>query len=526
MKRFFLLLGLLGVLAACHENTPDPALSLSTQSISLPQSGGFVDFTVFANTSWTLDNPQQYVITPTSGQGSATLRLTVPENPQVGVSLTGVVSFVSSAPQQDLTIYQDGISPFFDIFPTAIHVSWDAAVLQARVSSNLSCTVTCDADWCTVTPTQTAGSTTLSLSLTSNRNGDQQTEARRAVITITSTALDYHGTIEVTQDGYVVNERMLDSLQLVQFYTLTDGPHWAKNQWNLQTPMDTWPGVRLNQQGRVDSLSIPSGVIATPGPIPDCVGNLPALVALSLSNNGFTGSIPESIGNLTQLRRLSISTNPNIKGTFPDFVCALTSLERLSFSSMTGLTGSLPVAIGQLTKLVDFNIVGCTGLSGSIPPEIGLLVNLTNLQMNNVPFTGTIPPEMGNMRSLINLGLYNTKLSLPIPDAFFDGLKHMASILLHKNENFNGPLPEGFGRMTTTADRFSVRLEECNFTGSIPQSWAHIPMVSTQLRVFGNRLTGSVPEAVKAHTCWNSDIWNPALYICPQQEGYGFTDCQ
>ena len=192
---------------------------------------------------------------------------------------------------------------------------------------------------------------------------------------------------------------------------------------------------------------------------------------------------------------------------------------------MTGLSGELPAELFLLTSLTDLNFVGCTGLEGPIPPGIGNLTNLTNLQMSNVPFTGTIPKEIGQLNQLRSLGLYNTKLELPLPDEFF-GLENISSILLQQNVNFNGPLPIGFGQMKTHANRLSIRLENCNFTGTIPVEWVGLPDITAQLRIQGNRLSGTIPDLVKQHTCWSPSVWNPALYICPQQPGYGFDNCE
>ena len=65
----------------------------------------------------------------------------------------------------------------------------------------------------------------------------------------------------------------------------------------------------------------------------------------------------------------------------------------------------------------------------------------------------------------------------------------------------------------------SLQMYNCNFTGIIPESWANLPVAATQVRVQGNRLSGTVPDAVKAHANWTK--WSPEQYIFPQQEGFG-----
>lgn len=522
LKYLFILFISLSMISGCRENQPGAELSLASPVINIPQSGGYVDFNIFTNTSWHIDNPEGFSLSPLSGKGSTTVRLTTEPNNQVASVRSGVFTVVGEENLSVVvTVTQPGIAPVLTVSPQQIEASWSQEVYALDIVCNFAWEASSDAQWCQVSPASGDGNGVLLVSASENSTS----QPRTAVISLGNAGLGISRLIPVNQEGYVVNPRMLDSLVLVRFFTETGGSSWQKDKWDLASPIDTWTGIRLNTQGRVDSLSLASGVISQQGIIPDCIGELTDLVALSLGSNSFTGPFPESVRNLKLLRRLNIGSNPQVNGPIPEWIGELNRLERLSLGSMTGLTGSIPASIGQLVNLTDLNLVGCSGLSGSIPPEIGNLVNLKNIQLNNVPLTGTIPPEFGRLASLENLGLYNTKLSLPIPDEFFDGLTHLSSILFHQNANFNGPLPEGLGRLTTTSDRLSIRLENCNFTGTIPESWVNIPIVSTQLRLQGNRLSGTIPELMKQHTCWNENIWKPSLYICPQQVGYGFTNC-
>lgn len=527
MKRFSQILPLMAaamiivaVSYSCRETSQEPELSLSAQMIRLPQSGGWVDFIVYTNVDWTLDNPEGYDIVPVSGSGSSSVRLTVNENPNLGTELEGSFSIKAGVLSQTVQVVQAGIPPYLEVTQTLLENDYRGGVYRIGITSNMPWEAHSGEAWCSLSPETGNGDGVLEISCEENTG----LQTRSAVISVYNISLNIKRDITLTQTGFVANDRMLDSLALAEFFLLTNGETWTKNRWDLLAPMHTWEGIRLNRQGRVDSLSIASGVITLPGPVPSCLGRLAALEYLTLNGNGFTGTLPESLGDLTALKRLSITSNPGITGPFPSWIGKLESMERLSFSSMTGLTGQLPEALFELTNLTDLNLVGCTGLEGPIPAGIGNLTLLTNLQMSNVPFSGTLPKEMGQLTALRNLGLYNTKLELPIPDEFFT-LKNLASVLFQQNTRFEGPLPEGFGHMTTTSDRLSIRLESCNFTGSIPEAWANIPDVTSQLRIQGNKLSGTIPSVVKQHTCWTQTIWNPALYICPQQPGYGFDNC-
>ena len=96
---------------------------------------------------------------------------------------------------------------------------------------------------------------------------------------------------------------------------------------------------------------------------------------------------------------------------------------------------------------------------------------------------------------------------------------------MNGNPNLTGSLPEGLGNMTTTQTRFNIHLHECNFTGGIPASWGNLPAVSSQLRVYGNKLTEPVPAVIINHPSWTEDKWDSYKtnteihYIRTQQDG-------
>ncbi len=521
IKRFIAIIATIAaVYTGCREAEQQPELSLSASKINLPQSGGWVDLIVYSNTSWHLENPHGYDIIPESGMGSASLRLSVGENPNLGVPLRGSFVIKTTTLSQSVEITQAGIPPVLEIRDTVLEYDYRPANHTISITANLPWEARSNKTWCSVLPSSGNGSGSLVVSFGENRDP----QARTAIITIGNNSLDLFTEVTLTQTGFVLDPRMQDSLILAEFFLETEGETWTKNKWNLSAPMDTWEGVRLNVAGRVDSLALASGVISRKGPVPACLGKLSALEQLTLNNNNFTGTLPQALGDLVLLRRLSISSNAAITGSIPSWIGNLVALERLSLSGMTGLTGELPAGLFTLTSLTDLNLVGCSGLGGPISPAIGNLTRLTNLQMSNVPFTGTLPATIGQLKDLRSLGLFNTKLELPLPDAFFD-LENLASVLFQQNAYFNGPLPAGFGRMKTKAERLSIRLENCNFTGTIPAEWAGIPDVTSQLRVQGNRLSGTIPPIMKQHTCWTPSVWNPAVYICPQQPGYGFDNC-
>ena len=282
--------------------------------------------------------------------------------------------------------------------------------------------------------------------------------------------------IRTQQNGVFLElEKVPDAQRdrLMALYNALDGPNWTKGtNWNTDQEISTWEGVTVTDE---------------------------AITALNLSGFGLKGQLPGQIGELTALKSLNLGSNPN-------------------------LTGPLSREMGNLVNLMALMAV-TTGLEGPLPAEMGNLNKLTNLQLNNNQISGTIPKEWGGMTALNNFGMFNTKISGPIPDEIFSGWKNLGTFLMNGNPNLTGSLPEGLGNMTTTQTRFNIHLHECNFTGGIPASWGNLPAVSSQLRVYGNKLTEPVPAVIINHPSWTEDKWDSYKtnteihYIRTQQDG-------
>ncbi len=86
------------------------------------------------------------------------------------------------------------------------------------------------------------------------------------------------------------HSRQSDSLALVQLYQATNGDNWTNNENWLQTNLDQWYGLNLNDTGRIKSLHLPSNNLS--GELPTDIMNLTALTSIVLRNNFLEGYIP------------------------------------------------------------------------------------------------------------------------------------------------------------------------------------------------------------------------------------------
>ena len=246
---------------------------------------------------------------------------------------------------------------------------------------------------------------------------------------------------------------------LVALYQATGGSGWERSdRWASDQPINTWEGVKANEEGYVTELD--------------------------LRYNNLTGRVPPSLGDLAHIERLQLFGNE--------------------------LTGEIPPELGKLTNL-SYLSLSTNKLAGSIPPELGNLVNVDTLYLSRNELSGPIPPELGNMRSLQRLALFNNRLSGPFPREF-GNLKKLKDLWLTNNE-IEGPLPPEIGdmvsleeislgrnqvsgRLPTELGKLgalkSIRLDDNRIEGPIPPSLANLAALE-MLAISANRLTGSIP---------------------------------
>ena len=290
-----------------------------------------------------------------------------------------------------------------------------------------------------------------------------------------------------------IANRQTDSLALVAIYNASDGANWAKNKWELDKPIDTWPAVTVTEN-RVTALKLSStGVIASEWTLPEAVGDLTELTDLRINGNKLTGSLPETLFTLTKLQKLYLQND--------------------------NLTGTLSASLAQLTGLTELYLDRNKDLGGTLPENIGDLAGLTSLNISQTSIGGSIPQSLSKCTSLKNLLANSTGLSGEIPD-FWDQLPNIGVLQLYGNPGLTGPLPASLGTLKAAT---SIQLKECNFTGNIPASYGGLEKC-TSLTLNDNKLLGVVPAEVQAHPKWQATAgWKYETNILPQQENYGLT---
>ena len=152
----------------------------------------------------------------------------------------------------------------------------------------------------------------------------------------------------------------------------------------------TWPGVRLDQSGRVKTLDLYHHRSRQVVPVVPELGRLSKLQALRLRG---LGELPPELGMLSNLEYLRITSG--------------------------ALTGKIPPELGDLSNLTHLSLGG-NQLSGEIPPELGKLRNLTFLYLRGNQLSGEIPAELEQLSNLVFVTLDNNLVSGCFPYAWYD----------------------------------------------------------------------------------------------------------
>ncbi|CUG89706.1 GP46-like surface antigen, putative [Bodo saltans] len=232
---------------------------------------------------------------------------------------------------------------------------------------------------------------------------------------------------------------------LMEFYNATGGPWWSdRSGWTDSPPtnctLSTWTGV-------------------------DCNGA--DVTSIVLPYNNLTGTLPDALGNLTALLTLTLHGN-------------------------LGLWGDLPSSWSGMTQLTDLSMFGCR-FDGSLPPEWSRLTNLNSLWLSGNRISGTLPSSWSSMSSLSAMYLSSNRITGPLPSEWSSGLTSITNIELYGNL-LNGTLPVAWSQIITVA---IIYLSGNHLRGKLPYEWGLLPNL-VNLQVNMNCLSGPIPSSFDA----------------------------
>jgi Leucine-rich repeat (LRR) protein len=482
-----------GLLVLACTPTVIPELSLSDLAANFEASGTLEKtISVTSNVDWTVSCPDSWVtVSPTTGSGNGSFKISVQEN-KAFEARNSTVTVVAGEKSSSVKVSQLGPSPSVDATPVSFEVSHEGATCEVNINSNSTWKVILPefpegTAWIIADKTEGEGSGIVKLTVLPN----QIRESRQATVTIRETVGNTSKEVTITQEMGPVS-RYSDSLALVAIYNLADGANWKDSRkWTLTEPLDSWPGIKLNTEGRVIEMSITNGTVTTT-----------------------EWEIPAILADLTELSTLQI-VGSKLKGEIPAFLYDMTKLAKIRFNN-NNLTGTLSDKISQWTDLTELYLNSNKELGGSIPETIGQLKKLESINIAQTSIGGAIPQTLAECTALKNFMAYSNKLSGEIPD-FWDKLPNIGVLQLYGNPDITGPIPASIGTLKKAT---GIQLKDCNLTGNIPASFGGLEKCSN-LMLNGNKLSGIIPAEVQAHPKFQPDAgWKYLVNILPQQDGY------
>jgi len=467
MKKILTLLAAATAFLLLNSCKPEvPYIEASPSSVSFTQEGGTQNISLSTNSmSWTASvSGKGFAVTPAKGSGNATLQLTAAASTSSS-DQTGTLTIKSGTMQATVSISQSARNTLI-VGGTTTAVEAAGGTYTVTLQYNTAYTVEVSAaakSWIQYMGTKALSSGSLEFLVAPNTGAARSGQA---------TVRDNAG-IAQTQTLTFNQAEDPRRTALVEIYESLDGNNWddeKKVNWNSNEPVQSWGGVTM-EDGKITGLD--------------------------LNGFGLNGSLPSAIGTLTDLVTLDLGSNP-------------------------GLTGALPEETGDLVNLEIFRAV-TTGLEGGLPASIGNLTKLSCLNIGNNNMEGRIPESWDGMTAMQDFALFGTGIQSPLPKTIFTAWTHLGSFIMHSNPGLTGALPPQLGQITTDKSTLIIQLHDCNFTGGIPEEWASIPGVCTQLYLYGNKLTEQIPLAIQNHPSW--EYWDDYLpdteihYLRTQQNG-------
>ena len=188
-KAFKLLATALCVVAAASivsckkEETPTLIVTsdvLADGVVAVATEGVTSTFNIASNSDWTITcNADWITITPMSGTGNGTVKVSVAEFTDICDERTATINFAVKTMSVSVTVNQAGIP--LDVTCDAIVDGALAAATEGlettfSIVSNTDWTITCNADWITITPMSGTGSQTVKVSVAEcTERGDGRT---------------------------------------------------------------------------------------------------------------------------------------------------------------------------------------------------------------------------------------------------------------------------------------------------------------------------------------------------------------
>lgn len=378
--------------------------------------------------------------------------------------------------------------------------------------------------------------------------------------------------VKVIQLGY--NGLRSDSLVLMDIVKLNSTPLAGLSvEWMLGVPLTSWGNISIgkdeNNEPRITTLQLAN--VGLCYELTASIANLTQLKNLNITKNYVEGSLPAEMGRLKNLEELNISENYcDVPDESPSYrLAGIEEIPEEVFEGCTSLRSlyigmnrirSIPNSLGNLTNLETLEIGGANELvtipdgdvfralkqlkslyiadwkvwKGDFFDFIFDLPELRSLTIFRTNFNDgqKLGDHFDRLPNLTSFTCQQTNLEGGIPASILN-CTELSMLFLTENKLSGKLLPE----LPNLKKLMTIALSDNFFTGEVPESYAEFGInlgedsprgTYTNLFLSGNQLTGEIPAAMLSCPMWGAGIllWEPQTFICPQQAGYGFTNCK
>ena len=199
MKKIVSILSTVVLVAASCQKPVEPSLSLKDQEISAPAAGLEQTVTFQTNQDWSATPDAGWVtVTPASGKASdAKVSITIKaEKNTLAKTCNAKVSVSAGSKSAVITVSQEAAPAYVKVTPASDKpFGYSGLETSISVESNAAWTVSCDAGWLEVSPSNGEGNGTVNIKAGMNEGNDKR------IAKLVFTAADATAEVTVEQKG-------------------------------------------------------------------------------------------------------------------------------------------------------------------------------------------------------------------------------------------------------------------------------------------------------------------------------------
>src|SRR5690606_35684525 len=185
-----------------NQDSPGASLSADPLVLNLPNTAGNTSVTITGNVDWNASaNAGWLSLDPASGNGDGVTTVTYMENLTLNErTATITITGSNGVSTIQIPVTQAASQPFMNVDPTSLSVSAPAGTINFDIITNVPWSVTDDANWLSLSPTNGVNNGTVTV----NFNENTATQNRCATITVAGQNGVAPIEIEICQEGVSV----------------------------------------------------------------------------------------------------------------------------------------------------------------------------------------------------------------------------------------------------------------------------------------------------------------------------------